>query len=211
MAAFLYGYFLFRDPPASSLFPSAGKSKPKLKDVAELLKSGRVRNVCVLAGAGISVAAGMPDFSSPGTELHDVLSGYNLPYPQAAFSLDYFLRHPEPFYALAKEFYPDQYCPTIAHCFIKLLEEKNMLRRCWTQNIDCLERRTGLTEDKIVEAHGSFATALCVRCGAKYKAEDIKDDVLQGKVPRCQQGTCEGTRGGLIKVRTALLLFVGSY
>ena len=38
-----------------------------LQSIGRLLKSGKTQNVIVLAGAGISVSAGIPDFRSPGT------------------------------------------------------------------------------------------------------------------------------------------------
>lgn len=52
----------------------------------------------VLTGAGVSVSAGIPDFRSPGTGIYDNLKEYNLPKPEAIFTLDYFLDKPEPFY-----------------------------------------------------------------------------------------------------------------
>jgi NAD-dependent SIR2 family protein deacetylase len=55
-----------------------------------------------MCGAGISVSAGIPDFRSPKTGLYHNLKKYNLPHPEAVFELDYFRRHPEPFYQLAK-------------------------------------------------------------------------------------------------------------
>lgn len=197
----LFSFLRSKMSAAPTLFPSAGTSNPGLKDVAELIKSGQVRNVCVLAGAGLSVSAGLPDFRSPKTGLYDNLAKFNLPYPEAVFDIDFFTDHPEPFFTLAKELYPGNYAPTPAHCFIKLLEEKNMLRRCWTQNIDCLEHRTGLHPDKIIEAHGSFATARCLRCEKEYQAEDIKDEIMQGEVVRCQEDKCKGKPDALIKVR----------
>jgi len=42
-----------------------------------------------------------------------------------------------------------------------MLHEKGMLLRCYTQNIDNLQDYAGLPRDKVVEAHGSFATASC--------------------------------------------------
>jgi len=54
--------------------------------------------------------------------------------------------------------YPGNFDPTPSHHFIKLLQDKGRLLRHYTQNIDTLERVAGLNADKLVEAHGSFAT-----------------------------------------------------
>lgn len=51
-------------------FENAGESGPTLKDVAELIKQGKVKNVIFLCGAGISTSAGIPDFRSPETGLY---------------------------------------------------------------------------------------------------------------------------------------------
>lgn len=39
---------------------------------------------------------------------------------------------------------------------MRLLHERGLLRRCYTQNIDSLEREAGLPANKIVAAHGNF-------------------------------------------------------
>lgn len=48
------------------------------------------KNIVVMTGAGISTAAGIPDFRSPGTGLYDNLQKYDLPYPQAVFEINFF-------------------------------------------------------------------------------------------------------------------------
>ena len=113
-------------------------------------------------GAGISTSAGIPDFRSPGTGLYANLSRLNLPYAEAVFDIRYFRTNPEPFYTLAQEMYPGKFRPTITHSFIALLEKKGLLLKLFTQNIDCLEREAGVPDDKIIEAHGSFAKYDCL-------------------------------------------------
>ena len=68
--------------------------------------------------------------------------------------------------------------PTAAHYFARLLHEKGKLLRVFTQNIDTLERIAGVPDDVIVEAHGSFASATCIDCGAKYSLDFVKSTCL---------------------------------
>ena len=71
-----------------------------VKGIAEYIRSGECKNVVVMCGAGVSVAAGIPDFRTPGTGLYDNLAEYDLPYPQAVFEIGFFESDPEPFYLL---------------------------------------------------------------------------------------------------------------
>ncbi len=132
-----------------------------LRGIAKHIERGGVKNVVVMTGAGISVSAGIPDFRSE-RGLYARLGEYDLPYPQAIFELGYFRDKPEAFYKLAKDLYPGLYAPTPTHYFIKLLHDRGMLRRCFTQNIDSLECATGLPKDKVVAAHGNFDSAKCL-------------------------------------------------
>uniref|UniRef100_A0A8P0PIH7 NAD-dependent protein deacetylase sirtuin-2 n=1 Tax=Canis lupus familiaris TaxID=9615 RepID=A0A8P0PIH7_CANLF len=104
-----------------------------LEGVTRYMQSERCRRVICLVGAGISTSAGIPDFRSPSTGLYANLEKYHLPYPEAIFEIGYFKKHPEPFFALAKELYPGQFKPTVCHYFIRLLKEKGLLLRCYTQ------------------------------------------------------------------------------
>lgn len=68
----------------------------------------------------------------------------------------YFKINPRPFYDIAHDMYPvlSNARPTVAHCFIKLLDEKGILLRHYTQNIDGLEDLTDLDSHKTIQAHG---------------------------------------------------------
>ena len=154
------------------------------------------KNIIVMVGAGISVSAGIPDFRSPDTGLYSKLESYNLPYPEAIFSLDFFKKNPEPFYALAKEIYPGSHNPTPTHYFLKLLADKNKLLRVFTQNIDSLERITGLNTELIVAAHGTFDTATCIETGVKVNPDEVRSSILKGQEGWQEMNT---KHGGLVK------------
>nr|XP_055029797.1 NAD-dependent protein deacetylase sirtuin-3 isoform X2 [Misgurnus anguillicaudatus] len=156
-----------------------------LGTIGRLMKLGRVRNIVVVAGAGISTASGIPDFRTPGTGLYANLAKYDIPYPEAVFNIDYFSDNPHPFFSLAKELYPGHHRPNYVHYFIRMLHQKGLLLRMYTQNIDGLEKLCGIPDDKLVEAHGSFATAACHLCYTPYPAEEAKKAIMNGNIPIC--------------------------
>ena len=55
-----------------------------------------------------------------------------------------------------QELFPGTFEPTPTHYFMRLLHDKGLLLRCYTQNIDSLEHLAGLPKDAIVAAHGNF-------------------------------------------------------
>ncbi|KYQ92793.1 NAD(+)-dependent deacetylase [Tieghemostelium lacteum] len=160
-------------------------SEMNLAGIANYISTGKAKNIIVMTGAGISVAAGIPDFRTKGTGLYSTLGKYNLPYPEAIFDIDYFKENPQPFFVLAKELYPGSFNPTPVHHFIKLLHDKGLLLRNYTQNIDTLERIAQIPEDKLVEAHGSFATAHCISCRKEHTKDFVKDEIFSERVPKC--------------------------
>ena len=141
-----------RPPPTLALTP------------ASYITTRKPKSVVLCVGAGISTNSGIPDFRTPGTGLYSNLQALKLPYPEAVFSLQYFRQDPEPFYTLAQSLYPGSYKPTLTHTFMRLLQDRGILLRVFTQNIDTLERIAGVTGENIVEAHGSFATSRCIDC-----------------------------------------------
>ena len=158
--------------------PSKKRMKdPSLDKFIKALENSS--KVIVLVGAGVSVSAGIPDFRSPGTGLYSQLSKYKLPSPEAIFEIGYFKQNPEPFRKLAIEMWANgKYKPTLGHYFIKLLDDKKKLLRCYTQNIDSLESMTGLSKEKIVAAHGNFDSAQCIYTKKKVPIEEVRQAYL---------------------------------
>lgn len=117
--------------------------------------------------------------------------------------MSYFQDKPQPFFTLSKELYPGNFQPTLTHYFFRLLHEKGKLLRVFTQNIDTLERLAGLPEDKIVEAHGSFASSRCIRCKKSVAESWMKEKCMKGEVAYCPRKDCQkrthGGKGGLVK------------
>mmetsp|Transcript_27582 Transcript_27582/g.58920 ORF Transcript_27582/g.58920 Transcript_27582/m.58920 type:complete len:363 (+) Transcript_27582:167-1255(+) len=160
-----------------------------IKNVAALLSSNKYKNIVILTGAGISCNAGIPDFRTPGTGLYDNLQKYNLPFPEAVFDLGFYKNNPDPFVQLASELWPGlRHSPTITHSFIALLEKKGLLLRNYTQNIDMLDILAGVSEDKMIECHGHFRTALCTKCKGTFDGEECKAIIVEEKrAPICQR------------------------
>ncbi|XP_060574816.1 NAD-dependent protein deacetylase sirtuin-2-like [Ruditapes philippinarum] len=176
--------------------PESVLDEVSFEGIARYFKSDKCKNIVTMAGAGISTSAGIPDFRSPGSGLYDNLQKYNLPHPQAIFDIGFFHENPEPFFTLCKDLFPESYKPTPCHYFIKLLEKKNKLMRHFTQNIDTLERVAGLSDDKNVEAHGSFNTGHCLECSDEYSLEWMKEQIFSKStetvVPKCIKEDCDG-------------------
>lgn len=182
---------------------------PSLESLATKLRNAQVTNVVVLCGAGISVAAGVPDFRSQHTGLYDNLSKYKLPHPTAIFDLGFFRRDPRPFFSLARELYPRSRAhspqpsahghptgaaadaerqqagivPTFAHYLMVLLHSKGLLRRVYSQNIDMLETVAGLPRDTLVECHGSFASSTCMGCARRYDTSWMEEKLFSSTAP----------------------------
>jgi NAD-dependent histone deacetylase SIR2 len=158
-------------------------------DAVELIRKSR--NIIVLTGAGISTSLGIPDFRSKDTGLYSKLASLGLPIndPQEVFSLDLFKEDPSVFFLVAKDILPeiDRYTPT--HKFIYLLQQRGKLLTNYSQNIDNIESVAGILPEKLIQCHGSFATATCWKCKYQVPGETIFPDIRAERIPRCDRCT----------------------
>lgn len=155
-------------------------------EVAALVR--RASRIVVLTGAGVSTAAGIPDFRGP-QGLY-VTRQYD---PEKTFDIGYFDRDPSYFFTFARDFIQlvERIQPTLTHRFLAALEVWGTLDTVITQNIDGLHQKAGST--RVLEVHGSVRSGRCRTCGNAYGYEALKAKVLGQAVARCD--SC----GGVVK------------
>ncbi len=149
------------------------------------------KKIVVFTGAGISTESGIPDFRSPGG-IWEKYDPNELTY-QKFLTLQtsrekYWERQKNlwPIIAAAK--------PNAGHIAIAELYHMGKLDCVITQDGDGLHQRSGIPTQKVIELHGTWTRALCLKCGSKYPSELIQPRLEAGeKVPLCEK--C----GGILK------------
>ncbi|KAF2255607.1 SIR2-domain-containing protein [Trematosphaeria pertusa] len=159
-----------------------------IDDAAKLLQERK--NIMVITGAGISTSLGIPDFRSKNTGFYSKLLDMGYSEPEQVFDIQNFDEDPATFYKLAGDIIPDLEKWTPTHQFIRLLQDKEKLLTNYTQNIDNVESHAGIRREKLIQCHGSWATATCRKCKYQVPGESIFDAVRSHKpaeCPRCVQ------------------------
>lgn len=151
----------------------------KTRDLAALIRNAEGR-VIVFTGAGLSTAAGIPDYRSPlatkletgpgvwarrGRETTAALAASAEEAERGAAP-----RAPAEARDLATA------SPTAAHAALEKLWRSKFVDRVVSQNVDGLHHRSGLTlPDALIELHGNVWVDRCTRCAA----ERVRDDLVQ--------------------------------
>jgi len=148
--------------------------------------AGRIRSArrtVALTGAGISTAAGVPDFRGP--EGLYVTGRYD---PQATFEIEGFLRDPAPFFQFTRDVLGlvADLRPTFTHRFLADLEATGTLQTVITQNIDPLHQRAG--SHSVIAVHGGYWTSHCLACRGRFSFDDLLGLLECSPVPHCSCG-----------------------
>lgn len=163
-----------------------------MRELAPLVAGAR--RIVALTGAGISTAAGVPDFRGPQglyvTRRYDA---------EKTFDIAWFHREPEHFYRFAADFVEllSRIRPTFAHACLARLEAAGRLAAVVTQNIDLLHQAAG--SRNVIELHGSPASASCTACPRQFSPLDgawWRQAIAAS--PRAPVVLCEGC-GGVLK------------
>jgi NAD-dependent deacetylase len=146
--------------------------------------------ICVLTGAGVSTAAGLPDVRGPGglwlrTRLITLDE-----FVASAETREVYWREEEAFFDLVR-----RASPAPVHHALAVLGRRGRLTAVITQNVDGLHQASGLPRELVVELHGSVHAAVCLDCGEPVPRAALSPAIARGQSPYCT--SCRGhLKGG---------------
>ena len=151
----------------------------QLDDFASRLR--RSKAIVFFTGAGISTESGVPDFRSPGgvwNKYQPVLFQDFLASESARVQ---HWRIKKATYELFKAVQPN-----IAHHAIRDYEKRGQLLGLITQNIDGLHKLAGISDEKLVELHGTDRLVTCLACGKRYEPAEVYEHLPEDFTsPKC--------------------------
>ena len=187
---FKFGYNFMPSPNQMSKFIKINSQQChnfKYFNFIELLKNHQFSNGVLMVGAGISTSAGIPDFRSEKGIFKEIKEKHKVKNPEEFFSKKKFLEKPKLLYDIIKQLDLQKYNPTITHYFMKYLVDKGIIKIIFTQNIDGLELKAGITNTRIIFAHGSFNGGQCINCGKKIDCNEMNECINKGEIKICNE------------------------
>ncbi|KAI0671535.1 DHS-like NAD/FAD-binding domain-containing protein [Trametes maxima] len=181
-------------PPSPAFLVSSPDTASHMKRVIKtILKARRIAVVC---GAGISVKAGIPDFRSSEGLFHSLKKDH----PTLSSGKDLFDAS-----VFNSEDTTSLFCqmiaqlsqlseaaePTPFHRFLRVLDERRRLLRVYTQNIDALEEKSGLTfgvpdiDGKRYRPRASKGKSVTINPAPMEDSEAVRLPSPPAETPRC--------------------------
>ncbi|KAJ6145083.1 NAD-dependent protein deacetylase hst4 [Penicillium chermesinum] len=159
------------------------------------------KDIVVIAGAGISTSAGIPDFRSADGLFKSLPKKYNLKasgkllFDAAVYQDENLMA---PFHELVRSLHSEsaKTQPTKFHNMLARLGKENRLKRLYTQNIDGIETSMKPLETEIplsnvkgqwpvtIQLHGSIQKMICQKCRTVC---DLIPEKFLADPPECQQ------------------------
>ncbi|TFK64374.1 DHS-like NAD/FAD-binding domain-containing protein, partial [Pluteus cervinus] len=158
------------------------------------------KKIVVASGAGISCSSGIPDFRSENgifsqvKQLFPNLPGTGRSFFDATVLQDQGMKSAFYRFMATLKRAVDAAPPSPTHEFIKTLDDGGKLLRCYTQNIDGLEKKAGLSmsddlqddASRVVQLHAGLHTVRCTVCCTRYEwTAEYQTLFLEGQAPDC--------------------------
>jgi NAD-dependent SIR2 family protein deacetylase len=168
--------------------------RKKIRDAAQLIK--KADRIVVLAGAGMGVDSGLPDFRGPEGlwRAYPALKGRQ--FEELASNQ---LFHTDPtlawgFYGHRLNLYRATEPHEGFHILRRWMDAKPKLGFVFTSNVDGAFLKAGFAEDRVHEIHGSIHFLQCSRRDCNYGLTSadafipVVSDQLRADAPRCHCG-----------------------
>jgi NAD-dependent deacetylase len=154
---------------------------PNLIDrAAKVIADSRV--VIGYTGAGISTESGIPDFRTMG----QFWEGFDpATFEVEIDSREAFEQNPKKVWGFFSQALGlmTQVEPNEGHKALARLGELGRMAAIITQNVDSLHQAAG--SENVIEFHGNMRQLHCLKCGARYRWEEVRGD---GIPPHCRCG-----------------------
>jgi NAD-dependent SIR2 family protein deacetylase len=138
-----------------------------MEGVDELARCLEGRHVVALTGAGISTESGIPDYRSP-----EALARPRRPIHGSEFVRSGKLRRRYWARAMVGWEHFRRARPGASHVALAELEERGVVRKVITQNVDRLHHAAG--SRRVLELHGALAEVVCLDCGFLEDRDELQ-------------------------------------
>ncbi|MDO5049160.1 MAG: Sir2 family NAD-dependent protein deacetylase [Actinomycetaceae bacterium] len=135
--------------------------KAKVDELADLMR-GKVTTI--VAGAGMSTDAGIPDYRGSGSSGNPTVD-FDLFMSHPKWQRWVWQRNQETWRTVAG------LTPTAGHLAVAALQRAGLVNGIATQNVDGLDERAGIQRPALL--HGTFDLVDCTTCGAQYSREEV--------------------------------------
>jgi NAD-dependent deacetylase len=132
----------------------------------------RHRGIVFFTGAGISTESGVPDFRSPGGVWTKYQPVYFQDFLASETARIQHWRLKKATYELFKSVKPN-----IGHYAIRDFEQRGQLLGLITQNIDGLHKLAGVSQERLVELHGTDRLVTCLRCDKRFDPASVYESL----------------------------------
>lgn len=146
-------------------------------------------------GAGLSTAAGIPDYRSGANTIVETGAGC---WEKAA-NIEKARKEGKLYQPPTKTDFKvtiQKAFPTKGHMALKDLMDRDILKKVISQNVDGLHRKSGIPADKIYELHGNTNLEVCQTCRKDYmrdfRVREAKKNLDHKTSRKCDNKECNG-------------------
>ncbi|PWW75981.1 DHS-like NAD/FAD-binding domain-containing protein, partial [Tuber magnatum] len=201
--------------------------KPQIDTLLKLLR--KKKKIVVIAGAGISVGAGIPDFRSSGglfsslrNDMKLKTSGKEL-FDASVYKDDQLTSS---FHEMVRNLHSmtTQAAPTLFHHLLATLATQGRLLRLYSQNVDCIDTQLEPLKTAVplgnkgpwprtIQLHGGLEKMVCSKCGwlAEFEASLFRGseppDCSECLEMDCVRGIAGKRALGVGKLRPRIVLY----